>query len=65
MIVSRGEHIEILPYGLVETETLRIETKTHWPSMFANVQNERQNGAVDSRQARTEYNPNDGMRSVV
>jgi hypothetical protein len=29
MIVSRGEHIEILPYGLVETETLRIETKTH------------------------------------
>ena len=29
MSMSRGEHTEILPYGLVETETLRIETKTH------------------------------------
>jgi hypothetical protein len=27
MSMSRGEHNEILPYGLVETETLRIETQ--------------------------------------
>jgi hypothetical protein len=31
MSMSRGEHIEILPYGLVETETLRIDTNTTQP----------------------------------
>jgi hypothetical protein len=31
MSMSRGEHTEILPYGLVETETLRIDTNITQP----------------------------------
>ena len=54
--MSRGEHTEILPYGLVETETLRIDTNTSDANGLPTAETA-MDCAVSKRQVRTDTNP--------